>query len=219
MRSTLLICVCALACAQTSPKPYESVKLAPVDEGVKDPSLVEFRDRLMRALRERDLNFVISIMQPDIKLSFGGETGIEDFKKMWIKGDGPEVGQFWTKMTEVLSMGGKLETDGEQKFFTAPYTFTHFPQGLDAFESMVITGASVNVREKPDLRSRVIESLSYEVVRTTGNQEQEDWVKVVLPSGRTGYVSQRFARSPVDYRVRFSTEHGPWRMVFFLAGD
>ena len=186
---------------------------------MKDPSLVEFRDRLMRALREHDLDFVISIMEPDIKLSFGGEAGIEDFKKMWIKGDGPEVGQFWTKMTEVLSMGGKLETDGKQKFFTAPYTFTHFPQDLDAFESIVITGANVNVREKPNLKSRVIESLTYEVVRTTGNQEQEDWAKVVMPSGRTGYVSQRFARSPVDYRVRFSTESGRWRMVFFLAGD
>lgn len=173
----------------------------------------------MRALQKRDLNFVLSAMEPNVKLSFGGESGIEDFKKMWIAADGPKAGKFWETMTQVLSMGGKLEGTGKQKYFTAPYTFTHFPRGFDAFESVVITAANVNVRQKPDAKSRVIGTLSHEVVKTTGNQEHEKWVGVVTPSGRTGYVAKRFARSPVDYRARFNNATGRWRMEFFLAGD
>ena len=40
-----------------------------------------------------------------------------------------------------------------------------------------------------------------------------------LDGGKTGYVTSRLARSPIDYRAMFNKIGGRWQMTFFAAGD
>jgi len=56
-------------------------KLYPVDEAARDPSFFLFRSRLLQALHDRDEKFLFSILSPDIKSRFGGDAGIDDFKR------------------------------------------------------------------------------------------------------------------------------------------
>jgi hypothetical protein len=37
--------------------------------------------------------------------------------------------------------------------------------------------------------------------------------------GKTGYVTSRLVRSPIDYRAMFNKIGGRWQMTFFAAGD
>ncbi len=55
----------------------------PVDEGKKDKSFSAFRDKLIEAVKKRDKKYLLSILDPNIKSSFGGDDGIKDFKTMW----------------------------------------------------------------------------------------------------------------------------------------
>ena len=62
-------------------------KVPPVDEAVKDASLVAFRDKLLDAIARRDIDYVVKQAAPDIKLSFGGNHGQEhgrDVATAWV---------------------------------------------------------------------------------------------------------------------------------------
>ena len=201
-------------------------KLFPVDEGTKDPSFSAFRERLLRAVRGRDERFILSILDPNIELSFGGHRGIKDFKEMWLTKNSRE--DLWTELNAVLSLGGAFVTSGGGKQFCAPYTFTNFPDDVDAFEYAAITGNNVRVRARPELSSPIVSTLTYDVVRADfyydprDSQEEKGtpgWVKITTPEGRQGYVAARFIRSAVDYRACFRKVKGSWRMTAFIGGD
>lgn len=194
----------------------------PVDEGAKDASFKEFREKLVVAVKNRDKKFVLGILDPNVKLSFGGDGGIADFKKMW-KIDSPRS-KFWAEFSAIITNGG---TFYDEKTFAAPYSFTSFPDDLDAFQYSVIFGDKVNLRAKPALSAEVISQLSYNVVKVDyensikiKNQENEySWLKIQTLGSQTGFVSAEFVRSPIDYRAIFVKENGKWMLSAFIAGD
>lgn len=195
----------------------------PVDGAKKDASFVTFRDRLIKAAEARDTKFVVSIMDPKIQLSFGGDSGIADFRKVW-KPDSKDS-DFWKELLLVLRNGG----DFDKKEFTAPYTFSSWPDDLDAFEYFAILGNNVNLREAGSPDATVIGSLSYNVVkvdhdrsvvRNKGTEkEYYEWLWVTTLGGKSGFVKSEFVRSNIDFRAGFAKKRGLWKMTFFLAGD
>ena len=193
-------------------------KLYPVDEGPKDPSFQEFRGKLIEAAKNRDAKFILSILDPKILNSFGGDGGVKEFKEMW-KPDNPNS-ELWGTLIEILSMGGSF-TKNE---FCAPYVFTKFPE-LDAFDHFVIIGEQVRVREQPGLTSPAVATLSYDIVAQADQptepviKEGHSWIAIKLSNGKTGFVSKQFIRSPIDYRACFMKKMGRWRMVSLVAGD
>lgn len=197
------------------------------DEAPKDASFLAFRTKLIAAAERKDLKYVLSIMDPKINLSFGGHEGVKDFRKLWKKDS-----DFWAEFIPVIKNGGSFnEYEEELTAFSAPYVFTDMPEMLDQFEHFVVFGSDVNLREKPDLNSRVIAKLSYNVVkvdpeaavkRKTGPGEHDwkiDWQKVTTLGGQTGWMKAEFVRSPIDYRAGFEKKRGKWVMTFFIAGD
>ena len=48
-----------------------------------------------------------------------------------------------------------------------------------------------------------------------------DWTHVRLDDGTSGYISTRWVRSPIDYRLTLRVEGGSdtWWLGFLLAGD
>lgn len=194
-------------------------KLYPVDDGQKDASFNSFRERLLKAARERDRKHLLSIIDPKIKWSFGGDDGVAGFRRHWkLDGDDSEL---WGELTNVLSLGGTFSTSRGRREFWAPYTFSRFPDDLDAFEYAAVTGKDVRVRAKPNTDAPVVANLSYDLVKAEFPEKggAGGWAKVTIPGGKQGYVAKNFLRSPVDYRACFRNVKGKWLMTVFIAGD
>ena len=201
----------------------------PVDEGSQDASFATFRKKVIAAAERNDVKYIISILDQAIKSSFGGHDGVKDFKSFWKINE--KTSRFWQEFLLVIRNGGKFDHEGRTPMFVAPYIFTAMPEDLDQFEYHAIFGNNVNLREKPSADARVIDRLSYNIVkidepaavkRKTGPGEWDwtsAWHKVETLGGKKGWVKAEFVRSPVDYRAGFEKKRGAWKMVFFVAGD
>ena len=199
-------------------------KVLPVDEAAKDPSFLAFRQKLTEAARKHDLDFILNTLDPNIVNSFGGSEGIEGFKAIWEL-DKPQT-KLWDTLTLVLALGGSLNVSDQETSFWAPYVYSRWPNDVDSFEYAAIIGTNVKVRSRPSLDAPVVATLSYDIVKfadqswlPAGEAGPDAWVKVITPAGREGFVSSRYVRSPIDYRIAFIKKDGKWSITHFVAGD
>jgi hypothetical protein len=189
-----------------------SPRLLPVDDAPSDPKFLEYRTRLLMAVERRDIDAVVEAMDPDIKLDFGGTSGVDSFRKAVV--ERPEA---WEEMRWVLAHGGSFM--GEN-LFAAPYVYARWPDELDSFECAAITGRNVRLRSAPRLDAPVITSLSYSIVHASNDEVRDPvWKHVQLGGGRTGYVWHAYVRRPIEHRALFNLIDGRWRMTAFVAGD
>ncbi|MBA3258347.1 MAG: hypothetical protein H0T68_02635 [Gemmatimonadales bacterium] len=196
-------------------------KLYPVDQAVRNPSFYTFRAQLLGALARRDTAALMAVVAPDIKNSFGGNDGAEEFRRGWaLDRPGSRV---WEELTAVLALGGSFVDDTT---FVAPYVFSRFPSGLDGLEHLAVLGSGVRVRARPDSTAAVLAVLSFDVVRRASGPhpapagaDSTAWEPVQLAGGRVGYVARQYVRSPVGYRAYFSRQGSRWVMLFLVAGD
>ncbi len=200
------------------------IRLRPVDQSTKNPSFKAFRDKLLDAIARRDKEFILEILDPDITVSFGGESGRDAFIKHWNL-DG-EDSRLWDELGDILRLGGTFSAD--MKVFTAPYVFTLFPSQFDEFQYAAVTGDGVNIRAKPGLDAPVLGSVSYEIVRAdpsivgpaiTLDGREYGWVKVETLLGIKGYMCSKYVRSPIAYRVSFEQTGDRWLMKYLVEGD
>ena len=217
----LILLVAAPAVAQVG-------TLEPVDEAADDPSFVLFRARLLEAVATRDTAFVLAHLHPDATISFGGDAGVEGFRRLWL--DDSSGADLWTEFATFLPFGSTYETDpamltsGAEARAVVPYWFGAWPDGLDMFEHVLLVGENVNVRAAPRGGAPVIAQLSHAIVRagTAGSEEYdvaEGWMPVTLASGEVGFVASRYVRHPIGYRMGFEKTDGRWQITFFVAGD
>ena len=220
----ILVCFSALA-------PAQERFVKPVDEASQEPSFLAFRTKLIAAAERRDTRYILSILDPAIKSSFGGHDGISDFKQFWKINE--RNSKFWDEFLIVIKNGGTFDGAGRSRrmSFTAPYLFSAMPSELDPFEYHAIFGNNVNLREQPNPNAKVITQLSYNIVqideteairKKTGPGEWDweyDWQKVKTLGGKTGWVKAEYVRCPIGYRAGFEKKRGVWKMTFFLAGD
>lgn len=204
--------------------PAYADKLYPVDEGTKNPSFNNFRQQLRAAIKRRDTKFILNRLDPNISVSFGVcGSGIKCFKEIWQ----PEKpnSELWNTLDDVMKLGGTFNNYQGEKSFCAPYVFTNFPSKVDGEEIQgvpeysVIIGKDVNVRSRPNLQAPVVATLSYDIVKTSfdENSSNSNWVKISTPT--PGYVYKQFVRHPIDYRACFKINKGRWVMISFIAGD
>jgi hypothetical protein len=198
----------------------------PVDEAKINPSFLAFRTKLIAAAERKDTQFILSILDPKIELSFGGDAGIPAFKRIW-KIDSKNS-EFWAALLQVIKNGGQFTGEGANRLnlFAAPYPHTAWPDDLDGFEHSVIFGNNVNLRKEPNMNAEVVTRLSYNVVRIepetvpkSGKSEYSGWWQITTLGGLRGFVKREFVRSPLDYRAGFEKKRGVWKMTFFIAGD
>ena len=198
----------------------------PVDEAGQDEAFLAFRTKLIEAAERKDDKYIISVLDPKIELSFGGQSGIADFKKMWKIGqkDSP----FWEEFLAVIKNGGSFTGDGMAKLdhFAAPYTFSAWPEDVDGFEYLAVFGSNVNLRESPSAEANVVDRLSYNMVKPEGEwlgKSRTDgpgqWRKVITMGGKSGYIHSDYLRSHIDYRAGFAKKRGVWKMAYFISGD
>ena len=221
MKQAILILILLFSIPALAQERY----LMPKDEAARDKSFAPFRSKLIDAVKRRDAKFILSILDADIKNSFGGNDGIEEFKEYWQIESADS--KFWGEFLPVIGNGGhfQAEGDGGLPIFTAPYSFAGFPNDLDAFEHSVIFGSRVNLRRAPNLTSPIVGKLSYNIVRVTNtiplsdDAESPDWYEIETLGRLRGFVKAEYVRSPIDYRAGFQKKSGVWKMIFFIAGD
>jgi len=168
------------------------IQVLPVDEAVQDPAFFAFRARLQRAVAERDTSALLAIVDPDIRLSFGGDGGLADFRAMWLEdpdaalGDStaalPDRPGIWAELGTVLALGGRF-WDGST--FVAPYTFSAFgpdptPEGYDGFISLFVIDDAVPVRAAPAADADTLASSPSRSCSTNGGRR---W-PIPRPGGR-----------------------------------
>jgi len=223
MKILLTFCVLIFGFAGVSAQRERYVK--PVDDAKKDASFLIFRTKLIAAVKKHDTKFLLSVVDRNIKNGFGGDDGIENFKKTWKINSAKSP--FWDEMLLILTNGGTFSTEGKSKIFSAPFVFTEFPEDLDAFEYQVIFGNNVNLRAKPALNAKTIAQLSYNVVKVdyqnsvmkTKNGDDYEWLKIETLGGKKGFVNAKFVRSPIGYRAGFEKIKGNWKLTYLVSGD
>jgi hypothetical protein len=199
-----------------------AAQLRPRDDAPKDPSFLTFRRKLLEAVRKRDRAFVRKILDHKIRVSFGEGGGKEEFARQWKLASG--TSPLWKTLFEVLSLGGTFSGQGKDRLFAAPYTYSAFPESLDAFQHFCVIAPNVPLRAKPGEQERVVARLNYDIVRQVApprstKPTSSGWVYVATAAGKRGYIARRYVRSPIDYRALFARRNGEWRMTALVAGD
>jgi hypothetical protein len=198
----------------------------PVDEAKQEPSFLAFRTKLIAAVERKDAAYVLSIIDPKIEFSYGGDVGMAQFKKEWKQLN--KNSEFWKEFAIVIKNGGRFFGEGRNRLleFSAPYTFNGFPADLMEIPNFAIFGSDVNLRKEPSIGSEVVAKLSYNIVElveddknTAEDQLKSGWYHVKTLGGMTGYVKTDFVRADIDYRAGFQKKRGVWKMTFFIAGD
>lgn len=106
------------------------------------------------------------------------------------------------------------------KHFSAPYTYSAWPEDLDGFIYSAIGGENVNLRTAPNTNAEIVGKLSYNIVKTEDQDGvPEGWDKVSTLGGMSGYVKSEFVKREIGYRAGFEKKRGKWVMTFFVAGD
>jgi hypothetical protein len=214
-----LLLVAALASADSAPpavqrgrpaapcseRAGQQSRLLPRDGARRRADFVEFRRQLQQAVTQRNAAAVLTMVDPMVKLGFDGSGGADAFKERL---NAPS-GDVWRELEAIINGGGDFI---QPDVFAAPYVYSNWPASLDSFECMAVTGAGVRLRERPGADGRTIEFLNHAVVQRmsdTSVPEGSGWQRVRLANGRTGYMSERYLRSPVDYRALFELKNGP----------
>ncbi len=195
-------------------------EIRPVDEASQQADFFTFRAHLQAAIARHDTVAVLSIVNVNIRNTFGGDNGREAFARLW-RLDGPDT-ELWGKLGSALALGGTFETNGT---FVAPYTFSRWPAKFDAFDHVVIIGSRVRVHAAPLQDSGTLGFLSFAVLpvpreaRPPTADQARQWTAVRLLDRRIGYVASQYVRSPIDYRAIFARVGDEWQLVTFIAGD
>ena len=188
-------------------------KLLPIDQAAKDPEFFAFRAQLQAAVARHDAEAVLAAVDPNIKNTFGGDNGIDAFRRRWKL---PAGDRLWDELGTVLAFGGGFFA---KDAFSAPYVHQNWPEPFDSFTHVAVLGRGVRVRASPGPQGRVLTSLSFDIVPVVPPFGKSEWTRIKLRDGRTGYISSRYVRSPVGYRAVFNKIAGRWRMTAFIAGD
>ena len=207
---------------------YERYKVYPVDAAALDTSFLIYRGQLLDIVQQKDVIQLLPMIDPNIKVDFGGGGGIADFVKMWKLEDKDQTSDsaLWPLLENILSNGGLFSNGG--RTFSAPYTYANFPNNEDAFSSVVVSGGGVRMRATSSLGSKIMTNLSHDVVELldqdgpdqTIQGETYPWIYVKTKKGEDGFVWGKFITSPLDFRALFDkSTTGNWKLSALVAGD
>ena len=195
-------------------------KLPLVDEGAADVSWLRFKKQLMSAIEKRDKQFVLSILDRNVRNQDERARGIANFRKQWEldTDDSP----LWRELAQALQLGAAYITrDKGQRELCAPYLLGRWPEDIEPFKHGVMISRDAPVQAEPSAASASIGALSYDIV-TVSDWEMDDkapgvkqkWVKIRY-RGRDGYVPEEQIRSPIEQAACFVKTGGGWRMTAF----
>lgn len=214
MRRLALAAVFALALVAPPATARTPHRYPPIDECTKLPGAAAFRASLAKAARRRDARALVALADKNIELDFGGGAGTAELRKRLAGSQGREL---WRALDRMLPLGCAYRNTN----LILPSLFSVEFTDVDAMSVFLVTGAAVPLRDRPEGRSRIVATLSWDLVEpVAGTAARGGFSKVrVIDRGRTGYVETARLRSPIDYRLLARRRSGVWRIEALIAGD
>lgn len=220
----VLRAVCALALALlVGTGAAQETKLPPVDEGVNDAVWPRFKARLLDALERRDRQFVLGILDRNIR-NTSGTNGVAEFRKLWDLESAESP--LWNQLSAVLFLGSVyVKRDAKTQELCAPYVYYRWP--ADAPEN--INGAVIvkdtALKSQPSAAAPTVAALSYDLVAVSNWEVADDskespqkWVKAKAGANE-GFAPEEHVRSPLEYRACFVKSGERWRMTALEVGE
>ena len=212
------------------------------DEVKPGSEFAQFRQRLQQAVQKRDVQFIQSILPPE-QMEISGK--VVPMASLNLK---DANNYFWGLLEKTLQVGCfPLSNEGHPQVdpstgiwvcnnvareFTRRYPYPEKQLGSEyALDYVVVVGKDINLRSQPDIKSKVIDSVSNKVVkvnrRVLAQQAQKDgkldpikgWTPVMLPNNQQGNVYNSFAYSPVANRAVFGKINGKWQLLYMPGGS
>lgn len=197
---------------------YTENQLLPVEETSQDATLEAYVVKLKKVIEERDIEAFKTMVDPNIKLSFGGDGGVDQIESFWSLDTQEGQDQFWGELKIMIDLGGVSSSNSA----TYPYVFEAFPVEFDSFMYMAVTSDKVEMYASSDTNSKILYYLSYNVVEyvdMVGDYKAPDFYKIRLEDGTEGFVKGDLCRSPIDYRLGLTKTDDTWEMTFLVSGD
>lgn len=186
---------------------------APRDECADLPGAADFRRDLAAAIAARDVDAMLALAAPDVKLDFGGGAGRAQLRRE-LEAPG---GALWAELETLLSLGCAAEG---QASMTMPWYFAQPIDGVDPMMGMIVTGEDVPLRMAAQERAERLRALSWEAVEVVESYVPEaPFQHVETVDGVRGYIASERLRSLIDYRLIASSRDGTWSITSLVAGD
>ncbi len=201
-------------------------KLYPIDAGQTDTSFFVFRDHLFGIIAQKNKFGLLELVAEDVKSDAPDENTLAAFVEYWKLDSQQGNSELWQVLENTLAQGGGFSADRQR--FTAPYYVATFPDSYEAEIFGAITGEGVRMRETPDLNSRILKTISYDIVQVleysdkteTISGETHPWVKVKLADGKEGFVYGKYLGRPNDRAAVFTRQPGErWLLTTLQKGN
>ena len=201
--------------------------LLPPEQAVADTGLSNYLRHLHGAVQAQDAQHLQTLLDPNIRTSFGGTGGWDAFSRQWH----PEnaTSEIWLLLDNLLRLGGDYMASGNQKLYALPYVYSNWPDSLDAFTHVAVTRAGAILREQPTANAAAVCSLNRIILKADYSKSypqseaaaRKEWWYVQTPDGKlSGYIHHTDMHSPVGYRAIFNqNSQGQWHMTALVAGD
>lgn len=197
-----------------APAPVAEAGFAPHDDCAKLPGWPDFRDRLAKAVADRNAHALADLAARDVKLDYGGGSGRGELRKRLAD---PKLG-LWRELAQILPLGC-ADANG---ILSMPWYFWNLPTDIDAYNAMLVTGDAVPLRARPDPGARVVATLDWPIVTVPAGKADlsAKYTSVRTRAGKLdGYVLTAKLRSVLAYRLIAERQDGKWRLTAFTAGD
>ena len=217
MRSRLVAAAMLLAIAL--PTLAQERKLPPVDEGATDRSWFLFKKRLQAAIDSRDKQFLLSILDKNVRNQTEKTRGVAQFRRQWELDTSDTA--VWRELRGALLLGSAyMQRDKGARELCAPYVLGKWPDDVEPFKHAVVIAKETTVRAEPSNAAAALGSLSYDIVAITDWEvddkadSNQKWVRVRFRN-REGYVLEEHVRSPLEQAACFVKGGSGWRMTGF----
>lgn len=213
-------CLLAMLAVATAPLAAQERRLPPVDEAEKDGTWTSFRAQLRAAVEKRDLQYVLGVIDRDVRNGSDSPRGIEEFRARWHLDDNDTP--FWRELATALALGSAwLERDDQPRELCVPYVLGRWPRDLDPLDNGVVTARAAPVKSGPSAKASTVAMVTHMVVRVTDWEVDDSdaasklkWVKIRY-RGRDGYVAEEHMRSPIEHAACFAKREIGWRLTVF----
>ena len=195
-------------------------KLPLTDEAAGDVSWLRFKKRLQGAIDTRDKQFLLSILDRNVRNQSESTRGVAQFRRQWEldTADSP----VWRELQSALQLGSAyMRRDKGTRELCAPYVLGKWPAEIEPFNNAVVIAKETLLRAEPSNASAALGTLSYDIVPVSdwevddkAPDAKQKWVRVRYRN-RDGYVPEEHVRSPIEQAACFVKGSNGWRMTGF----
>lgn len=195
------------------PEPAPAGRFAPRNDCIELPNAKMFFLNLSKAVRDRDVDALLSLTDPKVKLDFGDGGGLNTFRERL----GAEDSELWEELDTLLNLGCATGSNGD---IILPWYFAQDLGVDDPFSTMITMGPDIVLRADPSAEGPPVEKIAWDTVTLLDEfKPGAKFLKVRSRSGKEGYIAAADLRPVTDYRLTASPKGDEWRITSLVAGD